>query len=197
VAAFASADVVARAFQGFRKLYPDVYLKLAQNRKEMDVTVTPPDLFVTTLMVAPDLFHTHLLLREELYAGLPPDHPLAKSETLRMEQLGNEHFIKYADTELQDIIIGYCRISGFTPISPVSSTDIVKTCKMIASGVGVSLIPNSWREAAAGRIALVLTESPRCERTIRIAWHKEAYLRKPAELFRDYLIENFYKILHS
>src|SRR5205085_8795025 len=84
---------------------------------------------------------THLL-DDPLYLVLAPDHPLAKRQRIRFQDLASEPWI--AGTQICACtrhLHAACAAAGFEPRQVFESDDFQVVQGLVAAGVGVALIP--------------------------------------------------------
>lgn len=89
-----------------------------------------------------------LLVEEAMVVVLPTDHPLAKSDTVRLAALKDESFILLpiaAGPILHDEIYATCQHAGFEPRLSQMAPQIGSVINLVATGLGVSLIPECMR----------------------------------------------------
>lgn len=85
---------------------------------------------------------------EPLIVALPSHHPLAESDRLSADQLAGEPFVMVAGhrgSGLRDAVREQCRLGGIVP-EIVQEAALVQTIAgLVASGVGIALLPASIR----------------------------------------------------
>lgn len=85
------------------------------------------------------------LVREPMLAVLPPDHSLAAGdpgEPVALPRLAGEPFIGMVDGYgLRELLDAACTAAGFTPRVVVETTQLGTVHGMVASGVGVTVLP--------------------------------------------------------
>jgi DNA-binding transcriptional LysR family regulator len=155
--------IVPASISRYRRLYPQVSLAL-----EESVTADLMDaLFAGRLDIAfarlpaeiPPHVRLEPLLDEEMLVALPPSHPLAAGgpeEAIDLPRLAEETFILYrrpSGPGLYDTIIAACRSAGFSPRIAQEAPRMLATLSLVASGLGVSIIPASMRRIDPGGIA--------------------------------------------
>lgn len=90
------------------------------------------DLRLTTIATTP------------LVAALPQDHRLAAAESLSLQSLAGEPFVRTPrelGPGLYDHITALCRRAGFVPETVQEATQISSIVGLVAAGFGVSVIP--------------------------------------------------------
>lgn len=83
------------------------------------------------------------LLRDELVAAVPPDHPLAQQREIQLASLKTESFIflgaKFG--ELRNITREACQTAGFNPRVAFEAEGLATMRGLVGAGLGVALIP--------------------------------------------------------
>ena len=86
------------------------------------------------------------LLREPILAALPDDNPLVGQESIPLAALAGADFIgtpRQLGIGFHDQIIGLCRLAGFSPRIVQEARQMQTIASLVASGLGVALIPGS------------------------------------------------------
>lgn len=111
---------------------------------------------------------------EPFVVALPPDHRLSGRTRVSVAALADEPFILFprdAVPQFHDLAVRLCRDAGFIPNvrNEVDSTDLV--LRLVAAGLGVSLVPASVCSTTAQPSVAFrpLKPSPRILKTV-IAW---------------------------
>jgi DNA-binding transcriptional LysR family regulator len=168
IGAFATAagTVVPRAVAAFRRLRPAVEVELllldppesipAVRRGDIEIAVTEEGGFSgDTDLTGLELEH---LMDDTLWIALPSDHPLATRRAIDLADLRDEDWMLVglsgtcADS---NIVLRACRDAGFQPRIAYVSDDYFAIQGLVASGMGVALVPGlalaSLREDVAVR----------------------------------------------
>ena len=93
------------------------------------------------------------LLSERLMIVMPERHRSATAAVLGLEQFANDNFVvcrRYADPGWRELVEGTCREAGFTPKVRQSVEHKQTLLALVAQGLGVSIVPASAAEQAAG-----------------------------------------------
>src|SRR4051812_35517139 len=154
VAAFSTAagTIVPEAVAAFRELRPavDVDLLLLDppdsppmlKRGELELALC--EIHGFSRQVAMDGLTVEHLFDDPLFISLPGGHPLATRDSVAIGELCDEDWILVtpggacADT---NIVMRACRECGFEPRGAYFSTDYFAIQGLVASGMGVALIP--------------------------------------------------------
>jgi DNA-binding transcriptional LysR family regulator len=107
------------------------------------------DLGLTSILSNDPALEYHLLLKESLIVALPERHPIARRRSIDLKWLENERLLlppRYGLTSLHDRIVAACHNEGFNPghSQPIRLVEIAVF--LVAGGVGIALIPNSFRK---------------------------------------------------
>jgi DNA-binding transcriptional LysR family regulator len=168
IASFATAagTIVPMAVSAFRKLRPGVHVDLqlldppesipALRRGDFDLVITEEGGFEDD----PDLtgLGVERLMDDVLYAALPVDHPLATRRAITLTDLVHEDWMLVGlqgTCQGSNIVLRACAQAGFEPRVAYTSDDYFAIQGLVASGMGVALVPGlalaSQREDVAVR----------------------------------------------
>lgn len=188
------ADLLPEALAAFRDRYPDVQFTLRQSTTLETLNwlqAGEVDLCIATALPyerSDSPFHSAPLLVEELYAALPPRHPLADREVVDLATLANDPFVLVGGgSGLRRVIEAACQRVGFIPRVAVEGDDLATVRGLVAAGLGVSLLPalalHEW-----GRLRPVIVPIASAPTwTVEVVWHAERYLPVATRTFRDFL----------
>ena len=154
IGAFATAagTVVPRAVAAFRRLRPAVEVELvlldppesipAVRRGDIEIAVTEEGGFSgDTDLTGLEIEH---LMDDTLWIALPSDHPLATRRAIDLGDLRDDDWMLVglsgtcADS---NIVLRACRDAGFQPRIAYVSDDYFAIQGLVASGMGVALVP--------------------------------------------------------
>ncbi|PDO09272.1 MAG: LysR family transcriptional regulator [Candidatus Reconcilbacillus cellulovorans] len=188
-------SMLPTAIAAFRKEHPNVRFRLRQGTYSSlirDVIQGDVDLaFVSPFPENHDRVVGELLLTEELYAVLPPQHPLAGRSEIRLDELRDEPFVMFSEMySLRGIVLDACRKAGFVPNVGFEGEETDTIRSLVAAGMGVSLLPEmALVETGPLMPAKVKLSEPRVTRTIGIVRRKGEKLPIAAEMFRRFTID--------
>ena len=149
--------LVPRAIRAFRDAHPLVSLSLDESGTvELAAGLRGERLdaaFIRSPIGPQDDLTVQSLLDEAMFAALPAGHPLAAVATpLDLPALAGETLILYRrplGPGLYDAIIAACQRAGFSPQIGQEAPRMLSTLSLVASGLGVSLVPASMRRLQA------------------------------------------------
>ncbi len=115
------------------------------------------------------------LFAEELLLAVPPKHPLTKKPRVRLSDLEDERFILMEEGHcLGDQSLSFCQRNDLHPQIAFRSAQLETIQALVASGMGVSLIPQLAVHAKrSGQPVYLSLTRPRPTRTIVVVWRKE------------------------
>jgi DNA-binding transcriptional LysR family regulator len=150
----AGATLVTRAVSVFRDRHPDVELSLIEaepdesvpllRRGEVELALVY-DYGLTEGVRSIDLNEglscVHLF-DDPLHLVLPPDHRLAGRKSVRLEELADDPWVGGVRAgHCHEMVLHWCRTAGFEPCVAFESNDHSVLVGLVASGVGVALLP--------------------------------------------------------
>jgi len=113
------------------------------------------------------------LFEDRFVVCLPPDHHLARYETLDVAQLRDEPFI-FASREsapgIHDQLLGMCVTAGFYPKVAFESHHILSTVNLVARGAGVAFVLESLADASIKGPVFVPLDRPLPRRCGYLVW---------------------------
>ncbi|AHY48271.1 Transcriptional regulator (plasmid) [Rubrobacter radiotolerans] len=124
----------------------------------------------------PDLA-VSVVYREPFVVALPADHRLARMRLVDLGDLSGEPFILFPRRRgavLHDAVINACHEAGFGPTVAQEATELPTQVSLVASGMGVALVPASMRSLRyEGVVYRSLRGRPRAPDTA-VAWRRES-----------------------
>jgi DNA-binding transcriptional LysR family regulator len=150
--ATAAGTIVPRAVAAFRPLRPAIEVEIslldphesipAVRRGDLEIAITEEGGFESE--VDTDGLQIEHLLDDHMWVSLPVDHPLATRPTVNLIDLRDEDWMfaclsgTCADS---NVVLRACRDAGFQPRIAYQSDDYFAIQGLVASGMGVALIP--------------------------------------------------------
>ena len=160
----ASATLLTSAMSRFAELYPEVRLELREAEPEESVPQLKQgvhDLALTYSYETVDEpedrdVERHLLLEDRMWLAVPKNHRLSGKAAVSIAELSDEAWLcgNGAATCRQNVILA-CRGAGFDPRIAFESDDYQVLQGLIASGLGVTLLPDLALTALHPGVAVV------------------------------------------
>ncbi len=154
VAAFSTAagTIVPQAVARFRARRPAVDVRLsvidppqsipAVRHGDLEIAITEEAGFSGEVDTSG--LRQELLLDDPLFAALPASHPLARHPTVALADLAGEDWMIVQGTDYcgdGNVVRDACRAAGFEPRALQSAHDYFAILGLVASGMGVALVP--------------------------------------------------------
>lgn len=149
----AGATVMPKAIAAFRAAHPGVEVQLHPAEPddglallragEVDISLTIVTTWDDACAVRDGLELTHIL-DDPMYVSLPDWHPLARKRSLKLRDLADEQWILGSTGSCPDtsIFLRECERAGFEPKIAFHSDDYFAIQGFVATGMGVSFIPD-------------------------------------------------------
>jgi DNA-binding transcriptional LysR family regulator len=172
----AGATLVACAVPAFSEKYPEVELELGEAEPEVSVPGLKAGNWDLALAYDFDSVpfgedrdvDRELLLEERLQVAVPSNHPLASRKSVRLEELSEEVWAcGVSPSSCRQNVIQWSRSAGFEPRINFASDDYQVIQALVASGMGVALLPELLLTGRAPDIR-VLDVKPRAP--LRRVW---------------------------
>lgn len=158
----------------YRERFPDVALQMhdlypaEQVRELLEGEI---DVGLVWLPIDDGGLHVETLLEEAIVAALPANHPLACNAQVVLEDLAQEPFVFFPRWEApgyHDLITGTCREADFIPEVVVEANSMQGMASMVATGIGVSLMPVSASEVELKKPMVVYKEIAQLEVRVEV-----------------------------
>jgi DNA-binding transcriptional LysR family regulator len=164
----AAYTVVPNAIARLRRAYPEVEIVLTEFHSDegvealragrLDVCVVYPPRNVDPAL------HVEPITIDPLVVALPKGHVLAKSRQISLRRLSGEPWIfwhREIASRVYDEIVSACAAAGFEPRVVQRTTRLSTVICLVASGLGITLVPASATMLHVAGIVLREVHSPR------------------------------------
>jgi DNA-binding transcriptional LysR family regulator len=180
----AAIGVIPNAIARFRSAYPDVEVLLndvssdegldAVRIGQLDLCVLHPPRIVDPAVKIETIW------LEPLVALLPPKHQLADMQRISLHRLRSEPWVihhRETASRLYDEIIAACAAVGFAPRVAQRTARMTTTISMVASGIGVALMPITQARLAFGGAVYRQLRPPGSSIPVAFAWQQDQTAR--------------------
>ncbi|RJX38215.1 LysR family transcriptional regulator [Paenibacillus pinisoli] len=189
--------LIPQVVAAFRKLHPNVKFRFKQGMYPSlirDLVKGEIDLaFISPYPKENEQVCGEVLLTEELYAILPPGHPLSDEGEIELAQLRDETFVIFSEGySLRPIVWEACIEAGFEPKIGFEGEETDTIRGLVAAGMGVSLLPElALHQSGLLQPATVRISKPAVTRTIGLVHRSNEKLPLVAKLFHGFLLRYF------
>jgi DNA-binding transcriptional LysR family regulator len=145
----ASATVLTRAIGLFRSRFPAIELELGEGEPEESIPLLRAGEYDIALGfdfsqhphdIGRDL-ERELLLEESMWVALPPGHPLAACDEVKLSDLAEEDWLCGRSGPCREHVVRLCQDAGFEPNVSFDSDDYQVLKGLVSAGLGVTLLP--------------------------------------------------------
>ncbi|MBB6674313.1 LysR family transcriptional regulator [Cohnella nanjingensis] len=189
--------LIPQVIASFRKLHPNVKFRFRQGMYPSlirDVVEAEIDLaFISPFPERHEQVTGEVVLTEDLYAILPPNHALAKEDSIHLNQLKDDTFVLFSNGySLRPLVWDACRAAGFVPQIGFEGEETDTIRGLVAAGMGVSLLPEmALYHTGSIMPAIVRIREPHVTRTIGLIRRAGEKPSTVVQLFHAYLIDYF------
>ncbi|MYL34523.1 LysR family transcriptional regulator [Pontibacillus yanchengensis] len=166
--------------RSFHDQYPNITFQLVEDgskRVEDDVRQDQLDIGIVVLPTQEDIFHYFPFIKEDIKLVVPPSHPLAHQQEVELEALRQEAFIMFNNGfVLHDRILSSCNQAGFNPYIISESSQWYLIEEMVASDLGVALLPESICNHLQRNLVTINVTNPSIPYHLAMIWQKDQYL---------------------
>jgi DNA-binding transcriptional LysR family regulator len=190
----ASYEIVPTVLREFRSRYPDVTVRLHEMTTVEQVEALSQGRLHAGFVRSPirhPMFTERVLQHETFIVALPAYHPLSTASKVRLADLKEEGFIlfhRHMGPDHYDQIVGMCVSHGFRPTIVQEAVQMSTIINLVASGLGVSIVPSSVACMQRRGVAYRTLSDPTPGFDISIVWNKQA--TSPA-------LRNFLDVVHE
>lgn len=187
------AHLFLKIMGSFHDKYPKITFEIVEEgskKIEEDVNKNLLDVGVIVLPTKEDMFDFFSFKEENINLIIHSSHPLANREEVNLAELANESFILLnKEFVLNDLIISSCNAAGFYPhtISECSQQSFIE--EMVASKLGISLLPESVCRSLNKDVRSVKVANPSINWELAVIWGKNQYLSFAANEWLKYTKE--------
>ncbi|MDP5053237.1 MAG: hydrogen peroxide-inducible genes activator [Congregibacter sp.] len=152
------------------------------------------DILLLALPVAADGVESMHLFDDPFFLASPSDHPLAAQIGLDTAKLRGQELLLLEDGHcLRDHALEACKLRGSEYTVPYQATSLTTVIQMVASGIGVTLVPGMAVSAGALATADVVVTpfaDASVKRDIGLMWRKKTPRQTEFRLLGDYIINH-------
>ncbi|WEG11038.1 LysR family transcriptional regulator [Pullulanibacillus sp. KACC 23026] len=192
-----ASSLLPAVISAFKIEHPDVRFNLRQGSyKFLTEAIKSGEVGLTFIgpvpIDDPDL-QANVLFSEDIFALLPETHPLAKEESLTLDQLEKDSFILFPNGFiLRKIAVDACHQAGFRPLIPFEGEDLDAIKGLVSAGMGVTLLPDTtlFGNLPTGTKKLKIRQ-PLVKRTVGVIIPKNRDLSPSEKVFYEYVLHFF------
>ncbi len=150
------------------------------------------DLLLLALPVDAEGVETMHLFDDPFYVASPRGHPLAQRDQLATSELRGQELLLLEDGHcLREHALEACKLRGADYKVPYQATSLTTVVQMVASGIGITLLPGMAVQTGAMKgadVELTPFEDDSVSRQIGLMWRRKTPRRTEFRLFGDQVI---------
>lgn len=128
-----------------RERFPQLELLLVEEKSDRLLAQLREGKLDAALLALPlhdDQLHNEFLFEEPFLLAVPRAHPLAKRDSLSLDELGKEQLLLLEDGHcLRDQALDVCHMAGASEKGEFQATSLETLRQMVAANVGLTLLP--------------------------------------------------------
>lgn len=175
----------------YRKRHPEIRIRVhraVSERIPQEVLERNLDFgFLSYDPVTPDL-KAVVVHRDHMVMVVPKGHRLAKSESVGLQELGQESFLAHnARTPARDSVVRAFAEAGVPLRITMELSSLSTICDFVGQGVGLAILPSLVvREClASGSLVALQVPELQVEKVLRMIYRRESYLSSAAQAFLE------------
>lgn len=192
-----SSMIFAPLFARYRQRYPGIEIELIEHGSDkLAECLRAGDIdFAGTLLPIPDEFDYQPICSEPLVALIAADHPLAINQSISLAELQHIPFILFGTGfALHRMILDACHRQKFEPKVVAQSSQIDFMLELVASGLGVTFLPQMIAAERKNRqVHALILDDEGLQWTMAMTWRCNSYLSEAAKAWLDLVREKHLK----
>ncbi len=182
--------------KGFQEKYPGITIEIDERGANViKDLVGAGDLDMGFVMLPADTeeFHVIPYTSQQLMLIVNQSNPLAKEETVTMQDLKNESMLLFSqDFTLHDRILQECENAGFTPHIAYESSQWDFISQMVEHNLGIAMFPKAIAEKVnPNAVKAIPIVNPSIPWEIVLIVKKDRYLSHATRSFIQYIAPNY------
>ncbi|URZ18418.1 LysR family transcriptional regulator [Clostridium felsineum] len=163
----------------FRERFPQIEVILSEENSpelEQNIINDEADVGIVALYgIMLDELKYEIIYTDPASIALPKSHPLTKNKAIKLSELQKESFLVYSRktrAKSHDDLISVCYLAGFTPnIIQEAETDMA-LLGLVATGLGVALVPGSFNDILSYLIEYRIIKEPAINLNVAMVWRE-------------------------
>jgi DNA-binding transcriptional LysR family regulator len=186
-------QLLPRALAAFNQRYPGIEFRLHEAGVQTLIELLEAglaDMAIVTLPVDEASLTVAELFTESLVLVVSSNHRLAKQIHVPMEELRSESWVLSPENyELREATLHACRKAGFTPHVVLDGGEMDTLLRLVAAGVGISLVPRLAVQEGDG-LSVLSVRDQRLYRSIGLVWRGDRVASPAARALREFLVDH-------
>ncbi|GAY75862.1 LysR family transcriptional regulator [Sporolactobacillus inulinus] len=189
-------NMIPNILRTFQKEHANIKIKLYQNNNVSllkQLQAGEIDLCLVHHSYEDPHIQWEKLWDEELFLMVSASHPLARRESITLDELQSEPMIVLKEGfELRKIADKLCRKANFTPNITFEGEEVTTLAGLVAAGLGAALMPD-LKDIDHSKVAKIHVRWPSCSRQIGLSWYEDRPLSPAAAHFKRFVFTHYRK----
>lgn len=163
----ATYSLLPRSIPPFRERYPDIEISLLEDRTVALLGMLSANTIDAALLRGPVVADKNLdswvVERDDLVLAVNHAHALADRRRVALSACAADPFVMYSPSEvpgLNSVVLGLCTKAGFAPIVRQEAVQVQTLISLVASGLGVALVPGVARAYSNPHVRFLALTDP-------------------------------------
>ncbi|EFM12180.1 transcriptional regulator, LysR family [Paenibacillus curdlanolyticus YK9] len=192
--AVTTASTLPAILREFRKQRPDIQFHVQMLSTQEMVTVLQRgevDFCLTSPPMEGDEIECQIVYTDHILIAVPLGHRLANRTSVALTELKDEWFVGVKKGfGTRDLVDDICLSAGFLPNYVYEGDEPARLSMLVEAEIGIAFIP-STAKFAREQIRYLQVENDELVRDIALLWHKDRYISRAAQQFRDVVVQYF------
>ena len=192
----AAASLIPGLIDAFKKEHPDIVVSIIQNDNHI-IRSQEYDLMIGGSILQPPKYTSIVLLDDPFRVLLSKNHPLARKETIMLEELEGENMIglspnRYISAVIRQVLEEYHVHVQYQ----LYSDDPLMIRNLVEYGQGVCILPTfALREVDKKNLCEREIDQRFPELHLVLSWNKDAYQPEAVRIFRKFTKKYFAQMM--
>ncbi len=197
VAASSSSRLLPNLLTSYLRQYPHGRFQLRQITElaamQKELLMERIDFCLSFQPLRHKEFVNERLAREPILLAVAPEHPMARRESVALEELQEEKFISLtSECGLRELTTVFCEQAGFQPDICFEINSLEVIANLVEAGLGIAFVPAFWREYKQGIGPVQIPiRNPGFHRDVWISYRKNAPLSLAQQRFLAFVQRYF------
>lgn len=180
--------------QALREVHPDFTLFIREDQSQSLIDALHRgelDLLLLALPFPAEGVETQALFRDPFLLASPPQHPLAGRATLKTADLRGQDLLLLEDGHcLREHALEACKLRDSDVMQPYQATSLITVVQMVASGIGLTLLPEMAVRAdvvPSDEVAVTPFKGAEVARDIGLMWRRKTPRQSEFHLIGEFI----------
>ncbi len=173
--------ILGRAFQDFRKTFPQVNLRMEQTAPTPLIEAIASGLvdgaFIYTRPRGDPIFDAVEVAHDTFLLAVPQNHRLAGSGSVRLRDLSDEEFLwlpRESAPDLHDCLLEACKSADLDPVIGQTILSESTRLHLVSKGLGISFVTTSFATMQNENVTLLPVADLNVDLILEFVWRQDS-----------------------